>query len=155
MAYRGGYGVIAHGRSQFGAAASGIEPRFKRVSSPYDGQIKVPRPFIWPTFEIYFFSSSFDFHEGPPEGFDFEVSENGGTDFLSVFDLASPYSIDWRLKDGQTVWVKIQKLTGKWPEGSEIIIRSTMHDEFGQEVTKEVPVLWTDPDSFPYGPGAP
>lgn len=154
MSNIGGYGLIANGRSQYGAAASWIEPRFNRISMPEDGRHNVPLDFVWLTFELYFFSSFIVTEKGPQADFDFEISEDGGLNFTSIYALGSPYDFVVKFKDGQTIWLKIRKLNGDWPPQTEILIRTTAHDEFEQQITKVEPVRWSDPSSFPYGPGA-
>jgi len=154
MAYRGGYGAVANGRSQYGSAASDIEPRFNRVSTPVDEQQYVSVGHTWLIFELYSFSSFFVM-DTPQVDFDFEISENGGIDYASVYAVGSPYTIDIKFKDGQTAWIKIVKIIWEWAGGAKIVIRTTLYDEFDQPITKVTPLRWDDPGSFPYGPGVP
>lgn len=139
MKMTGGLGNIAHGRHQYGAAASDVEPRFY-VSDPSDGAHNVSLE-KWIEFEVYYFSSFPD--EFSPEilalPVPFEISEDGGATY--EFANVAPYSVIWRYKDGQTLWVKIRK-AAPWATQAEVVIRSTYPDEFGQAVTKVVPVTW-------------
>lgn len=153
MSYIGGYGFVAHGRSQYGAASSEIEPRFNYISVPGDNQHNVPVDHAWLTFELYFFSSFIVTEKGPQIDFDFEISEDGGLVYTSIYAGASPYEYSVVFKDGQTIWVKVRKTTGNWPARSKIMIRTILHDEFEQAAVKTYPVRWENPTSFPYGPG--
>ena len=135
MSY-GGYGIAALGRHEFGGSASDIEPRFNQISRPVDGELDVPVT-QWITYEVYYYSSS------PPltaaDGLLIEISEDGGDTYADT--SLAPYTQTVRVKDGQTIWIKILK-TGDWPEGEEIIIRHTAPDEYGNAVSKEYPVRW-------------
>lgn len=144
MVYRGGYGADAYGRSQYGSAASEIEPRFNERSTPVDESINVPESHRWLLYELYFYSSSIVMVD-PPNDFNIEISENGGVDYVSVYDAGTPYTVDIRFKDGQTVWIRIEKTDGDWAGGAQIIIKTTLTDEFGQPITKVTPVRWEAP----------
>lgn len=132
----GGFGSVASGRSQFGSAESDVEPRSNRASDPSDGAHNVAST-KWLTYEVYYYSST------PPltaaEGLLIEVSEDAGATFTDA--TGAPYDLTVRVKDGQTLWIKILR-TGLWPNNSEIVIRTTAPDEFGNPVTDTYPVRW-------------
>lgn len=134
---RGGYGISALGRSEYGNAKSDIEPRFS-ASIPLDGQLRVPVNQVV-KFEVYGYSSVIDI-----PNIRLEISENGGASYSPAFDgtnFLSPYTGKIRRPDGQRLWIYISK-TGNWSIRAEIIIRFTGTDEYGQEATRTVPVKW-------------
>lgn len=131
----GGWGQTAWGQHEFGDGQSVIEPRFN-ASDPLDGALNVSRE-KWVEFEVYYFSCF------PAETLTtlavFDISEDGGDTYLSA--EAPPYTLMRRFIGGHTVWVKIIKV-GLWAPEEEIVIRTTLPDEFGQEITKNLPVRW-------------
>ncbi len=143
----GGYGHLAYGRHKFGAQDSkdfqyptpqSLGPRFNG-SKPQAGAYAVPRT-QWITYELYYFSSSLGIDLNLfPSALPVEISEDGGTTWASA--ATSPYTLTARFKDGQTLWIKIVK-DSMWADDSQIIIRTTMPDEFGQVITDELPVRW-------------
>lgn len=135
MGFKGGYGVAAFGRHQYGAPASVIEPRFN-VSNPTSGAHNVALT-RWVTFEIYNYSSYLDLDALP---YPIEVSEDGGITY--EYADVSPYSCTIRQKDGQTVWIKILK-SSLWTNNATVVIRVTGTDEYGQEITHTFPVKWS------------
>ena len=131
----GGYGQAANGRSQFGSAASDIEPRYE-ISRPARGQRNVPRD-IWITFRIYYYSSFPDLYG---EGLSIAISEDSGATFLDASQ--APYELTYRPRGGQSIWVKIRKIDGILAENSEIVIRYEGKDEFLQDPTDNALKRW-------------
>lgn len=137
----GGWGMTPWGRSQWGNAASDIEPRFY-TSTPIDHQTNVRRNQVT-RFTTYCYSSFVD------ESCDLfvEVSENGGISYAPVFlngAFVDPYNgseSKIRRVDGQQLRVYVQN-SNPWNANSQVVFRVTMTDEFGQEATKTVPVVW-------------
>ena len=138
MAY-GGFGQAAFGRHQYGSEASVIEPRFN-ASFPTDGQQNTPLD-VWLEYEIYYFSS-FPNPDDPAVtalSYPVEISEDGGSTWM--YGNVAPYTTTIRHKDGQTVWIKVVK-DSDWTDNQEIVVRTTYPDEFGQSITKTLPVRW-------------
>ena len=131
----GGWGHAAWGESEWGNRQSVVEPRFN-VSSPLDGTPNVSRE-VWLEYEIYYYSSfPYDITSSPAV---FEISEDAGATFVSA--ESSPYALTQRFLGGHRLWIKVVK-TGLWTASTEVIIRTTLPDEFGQVITKELPVRW-------------
>lgn len=130
----GGYGQAASGRHQFGSPESCIEPRLEDVFPPDESTGISVKTYI--NFEVYYYSSILDFQGDTL----IEISENAGVDYVVVEE--PNYQLSYCMRDSQTVWVRIQKLNGFWPSNMEIKVRFTGFDEFGQTVSKEVPVMW-------------
>lgn len=132
----GGWGQIAWGQHEVGAGQSTVEPRFN-WSQPSDGKQNVPRD-SWLEFEVYYFSSfPADVLDNPAF---FEISEDGGQSYVSA--EAAPYTLLREFIGGHILWVKIVK-TGLWTASAEVVIRTTLPDEFGQAITKELPTRWS------------
>lgn len=131
----GGWGQAAWGQHEWGNAQSVIEPRFN-FSDPRDGKHNVSRE-VWLEYEMYYYSS-FPAQTLANPGV-FEVSEDGGGTFNSA-ELA-PYALTMRFLGGHKVWLKLVK-TGLWAPSAEVVVRTTLPDEFGQAITKELPVRW-------------
>ena len=131
----GGWGQVAWGQHQCGAPASVIEPRFY-TSLPPDGAYNQSRESVL-EYEVYYYSSFPAETDASPAIF--EISENGGV--LYVDAQSPPYALTYRFLGGHTLWVKIVK-SGLWAVDSEIIIRTAIPDEFGQPITKELPIRW-------------
>lgn len=131
----GGYGQVAWGQHQCGAPASAIEPRFY-VSVPVDGAYNQSRESIL-EYEVYYYSSFPVDSEVSP--LVFEISEDGGGSYADATE--APYTLRYRFLGGHTLWVMIVK-EGLWAQDSEIVIRTTGLDEFGQSITKDLPVRW-------------
>jgi hypothetical protein len=131
----GGWGQVAWGQHQYGAPASDIEPRFY-ASYPADGAYNRSRESVL-EYQVYYHSSF------PAElllgTVLFEISENGGGAYSDA--QVSPYALTYRFLGGHTLWVKIVK-SGLWARDSEIVVRTTCEDEFGQTITKEFPIRW-------------
>lgn len=135
MTLAGGWGQVAWGQHEWGAGQSAIEPRFN-LSDPIDGTYNVSRE-VWVEYEMYYYSS---FPVDSPESLAvFEVSEDGGATYNSA--ALAPYALTTRFLGGHRLWVKIVK-TGLWADDAEIILRTTVNDEFEQEITKELPIRW-------------
>lgn len=135
MTLAGGWGQVAWGQHEWGAGQSVIEPRFN-LSDPVDGKYNVSRE-VWIEYEMYYYSS---FPVDSPESLAvFEVSEDGGASYNPA--VGAPYALTTRFLGGHRLWVKIVK-TGLWADDAEIILRTTVNDEFGQEITKELPIRW-------------
>jgi len=131
----GGWGHAAWGECEWGNKQSAVEPRFN-VSSPLDGTPNVARD-VWLEYEVYYYSSfPYDITSNPAV---FEISEDAGSTFSSA--ESSPYTLIQRFLGGHRLWVKIVK-TGLWTPSTEVIIRTTLPDEFGQSITKDLPVRW-------------
>ena len=73
------------------------------------------------------------------DGLAIQISEDGGDTWADAF--SAPYTTTVRVKNGQTLWVKILK-TGDWTDQSQVVIEHTSPDEYGNETTKEYPVRW-------------
>lgn len=136
---RGGFGIAAYGRSEYGNAKSDIEPRYS-ASTPYNGERNVPlEHFI--KFEVYGFSSVIDI-----PNIRLAVSEDSGETFNPAFDgtdFLAPYTGKIRRPDGQRLWMYIYK-TGLWPVRTKIVVQFEGTDEYGQEATANIPVKWAE-----------
>lgn len=142
----GGYGLIAHGRHKYGARDSLdfdiipqiLGPRFN-ASSPLDGAHNVSRN-RWVTFELYNYSSTFNYDDPSGDGnFPIEISEDGGSTW--EYANVAPYSCIIRARNAQIAWVRITK-SSLWTDNAEVVLRTSVLDEFGQDASKEFPVRW-------------
>lgn len=137
MTARGGYGLDAYGRHQYGNAASAVEPRFES-STPNDGQHNVPVTQAL-KFTTYCFSSFVDIPNTRVY-----VSEDGGGTFTLAFDgsvFLLPYTGRVRRADGQRIVCYVQKV-GNWPPNKKIVVRFGGADEFENEASKVFPRKW-------------
>lgn len=136
----GGCGIDACGRSECGNAKSDIEPRFS-FSRPLDQSKNNPRD-VFLKFDTYCFSSWMEIVPTTVE-----ISENSGVLFNPAFDGTNfifPYNgpnSKVRRPDSQLLSFWIEKV-GTWPPAAKIIIRLNGKDEFGQDATKALPVIW-------------
>jgi hypothetical protein len=135
-----GFGQNTFGRNQFGGIASEIEPRFVD-STPDDNETGVSVLFVAATTDIYCFSSRI-------QDVTIQISEDGGA-FVDAYvngSFVSPYNgsdsyVDFHQADPQRTIIKVEK-DSPWDENITVVVRVTATDEFGNEVTKEAPVLW-------------
>ena len=139
----GGYGLSSYGRSEYGHGKSDIEPRFD-TSVPLNHATHVPlSQFL--KFTTYCFSSWLDLSD-----LLIEISEDSGASFNPAYltgSFQSPYDgTNSRIfrPDSQRLTVMIEK-TALWTANTEVIIRFTGTDEFGQAVTSIIPVYWDAP----------
>lgn len=137
--YNGGLGISPCGRTECGNAQSVIEPRFLD-SVPQDQQrnVDVEQQL---KFITYCFSSWIDIPD-----ITVEISEDSGGSWLVAFDgtsFVSPYDgANSKIRrEGHAINFYIHK-TDVWPEGQKVLIRFSGADEFGQDATKETPVVW-------------
>lgn len=135
-----GLGVDSCGRSVCGSAFSTYEPRFE-VSVPADySRNNAVDAFL--KFDTYCFSSWIEV-----SGCVVEISEDGGFTYAVAFDGTSfiaPYAGSAnkvRRPDSQRLRFYIQK-SGLWPVRQRILVRLTAIDDFGEAVTKVVPITW-------------
>jgi len=146
MGVKGGYGIAAAGRSEFGNAESVIEARFS-ASRPPDRSVN-NRQDVWLRFTTYCYSSWI-----ATDDILVEISENNGLTYNLAFDgvaFLPPYDVylgnpsrSFR-PDGQQIVFLFFK-NGLWPTNQTVKIRFTGTDEFGQQATKETPVIWPNP----------
>lgn len=140
----GGYGISPHGRSNYGNAASELEPRFFS-SNPTDGSVDVSVYATTIVFSVYCFSSTV-LDDGQLL---VEISENGGTSYADAYRneaFVAPYAgsrsrIDFQVANPQELMIYVHK-SAPWANDKEIRVRVTILDEFGNEATKEAPVVW-------------
>ncbi len=146
MTRMGGYGHLAHGRHKYGGADSldfqdppqALGPRFSHAL-PLDGAHNVPLT-QWIVYDLYYYSSSPGFDYTNPSSTPLtEISEDEGVTWFDA-DVA-PYTTTYNFVDGQTLRVRITK-SADWTDDSEILIRTTMPDEYGQPATNTLPVRW-------------
>lgn len=141
MTYLGGCGIDSCGRSECGNAKSDIEPRFsfsrptdKSRNNPVESQLK---------FDTYCFSSYLE-----DQNLVVEISEDGGGIFNLAFDhgvFVAPYDgVNSKVRhfDSQTLTFWVHK-TALWPIRTKIVIRLTGEDEYGNPVSKTVPLKWS------------
>jgi hypothetical protein len=139
--YRGGYGIIAFGQSEYGNAQSTIEPRFLG-SRPADRAFNVPVTEVVIKFTNFSYSSWVDISTVLVE-----VSEDAGLTYAPAFQteaFVAPYNgaqSKWRRPEGHSMSFYIHK-TAVWPIGTKVLVRFTGTDEFGQTSTKSSPVMW-------------
>jgi len=139
-----GFGQLSWGRFEFGAAKSDIEPRYDE-SVPVDASTgwKVFESVI--RFEVYGFSSRVQ----DDNVFQIEISEDGGGAWVDAYAskaFVAPYNgsgsrIDFHQIDPQKCTVYLER-TSLWPEETEIYVRVTAQDGYGNVSTKETPVKW-------------
>lgn len=138
--YRGGYGIAPYGQTEYGGPKSDIEARF-HTSRPHDKALNVPVN-EWLTFTTYCYSSWIDI-----EDILLEISEDNGVSYSLAFDgtvFLPPYGgahSKVRRTDGHTIKFWIEKV-GDWPVSETVKIRFTGADEYGQQASKEIPVVW-------------
>lgn len=143
MGVKGGYGVSALGRSEFGHAESVIEARFS-TSQPVD-KSRNNSIYAWIRFVTYCYSSWISVDDVL-----IEISEDNGASYSVAFDgtaFISPYNganSRYFRPDGQRLVFLITK-NGVWVRGTTVKIRFTGPDEYGQPATKEIPVYWPEP----------
>jgi hypothetical protein len=138
MLIRGGYGLDAYGRHQYGNRSSDVEPRFE-LSVPLDGQHNVPVTQAL-KFATYYFSSFSD-----TSNILVYISENAGSTFVLAFDgttFQAPYAGRIRRVTGQRLTCYITKTTN-WTVNQKIVVRFVGADDFGNEATKIAPKKWT------------
>lgn len=142
----GGFGQVGFGRSKFGQATSDYEPRFVD-SDPTDAETNISSYYQPIRFSMYCFSSRVQY--GSDSDLLVEISENGGTSYVSAYEdgaFVSPYNgsdsgIDAQQADPQRFTMMIHK-TAIWTNDAEIRIRVTASDEYGNVATKVTPVEW-------------
>lgn len=143
MTYLGGCGIDSCGRSECGNANSDIEPRFS-FSRPTDKSHNNP-PEVQLKFDTYCFSSYLD--ENDPS-LTVEISEDAGLTYNIAYASCAfvvPYdgvNSKVRHSDGQTLVFWIHK-TNNWPSRAKVLIRLTGEDEYGNPVSKTLPVKWS------------
>jgi len=142
----GGNGRAAFGRHKYGghdsedfqATPEAMEPRFNK-SRPLDGALHVSLE-QWITFELYNYSSTFNKNDPAGDGmYPIEISEDGGTTWADA--NVAPYTCLIRPLDGQITWFKIRKASD-WTDDTEVVIRTNVMDEYGQDATDTFPVRW-------------
>jgi len=131
-----GFGFTSYSKSIFGNAFSITKPRFNHISKPIDGDVDVSVD-TWLTYEVYYYDSKMPLTV--EDGVAIQISEDGGNTYSNAF--SNPYTTTIREKDGNTCWVKILR-AGSFPKGVTVIIRHTAPDNFGNVVTKDIPVRW-------------
>jgi len=135
-----GFGHAQFGRSQYGGMLSDIEPRFIS-SNPVDESTGVSILYVALQTSVYCFSSRI-------QDITVEVSENGG-DFIDAYvngSFISPYNasdsyVDFHQADPQETIIKIEKDV-PWDTNITVVVRITAYDQFGNQATKESPVVW-------------
>lgn len=141
MTYFGGCGIDSCGRSECGNAKSDIEPRFS-FSRPVDKSRNNPLE-VQLKFDTYCFSSYL-----VEQLLTVEISEDAGLTYNMAYELGAfvaPYdgaNSKVRHTDGQTLAFWIHK-TDLWPIRTKILIRLTGEDEYGNPVSKTLPVKWS------------
>lgn len=143
----GGYGQVAFGQCELGQAKSDIEPRYSE-SFPSDGATNVSIYDRFIRFDVYGFSSRIQ----ADSTLLVEISENAGVSYVSAYEtnaFVAPFNggasrIDVHLSKPNAIIVVLEK-TGPWADETEIKVRVTGKDEYGQEATKETPIIWGGP----------
>lgn len=135
-----GLGTDSCGRCVCGNAYSEHEPRFE-VSLPADhSRNNSLDAFL--KFDTYCFSSWLEQADCLVE-----ISENSGLTYSVAYvgsAFVAPYNgVDSKVcrPDSQRLRFYIQKIF-RWPVRQHIKIRLTVSDDYGESVTKTVPVLW-------------
>lgn len=137
----GGFGITPWGQCEWGNSKSDLEARFEE-SFPVDGQANVDT-LEWTRFTVYTYSSWLD-----EKAVKIEISEDSGETYTVAYEdgvFKPPYdeaSNRVRRPDGHRLSFWIRK-TDAWVNRSKIILRFTGSDEFGQEATKVIPVVWS------------
>ena len=138
---KGGYGLASFGRSEYGNAASAVEPRYS-YSNPSDHQVNVPRDQFL-EFTSYYFSDWTELDE-----IAIEISEDSGVTFLPAMSLGQVFQAPYDgsnskifRSDSQRITVIIDK-TLLWVQAGRVIVRFTGLDEHDQAATKAPPVYW-------------
>lgn len=140
----GGFGNTAFGQNEFGQATSALEPRFED-SSPSDGATGVSIYDVVVNFTVYGFSSRVQ----TDDSLLVEVSEDGGSTYVDAYKegaFVSPFDgsnseVDDHQSHPNALLIRLHK-TSTWTDEKEIRVRTTGYDEYGQEATKETPVIW-------------
>lgn len=147
MGSKFGFGHVGFGRANYGQSSSEYEPRYSS-SDPTDGETGVSEYKEAIRFSMYCFSSRVQWESG--SGCLIEISENGGTSYVSAYEdgaFVSPFDgslsrVYPQDEDSQSFEIVIAKSSGLWADGQEIRIRVTAEDEYGNAATKETPVEW-------------
>jgi hypothetical protein len=140
MSYPTGLGIEACGRSVYGNSYSEYEPRYE-VSRPVDKSKNNPRDVVL-KFTTYIFSSWLK-----TGACVVEISEDSGATYAVAYDgtaFLAPYNdllSKVRRPDSQRLDFYIQK-TAQWPIKKKIYVQLTAVDDFGDAVTKTLPVTW-------------
>ena len=140
MSYLGGCGIDSCGRSECGNAKSDIEPRFL-LSHPGDYSRNNPLS-TQLKFSTYLFSSFLAKSE-----LLVEISEDYGVNYVTAYSMSTfvaPYNgVNSKVyyEDGQVLTFQIMK-TSNWLQHSKVMIRLTGEDEYGNLVSKTLPVTW-------------
>ncbi len=138
--YRGGYGITGWGRFEYGNAKSDIEARYLD-SVPFDHQTDVSTE-VLVHFTTYCFSSWIDIST-----IRVDVSEDDGVVFVPCFDgtvFVAPYdgaASKILRPNSQEIKIFVQK-TARWTASTRVVFRFTGRDEFGQDATKDIPIVW-------------
>lgn len=140
----GGFGQVGFGRFEAGQAGSDIEPRFE-LSIPGDGSSNVGTFKTIISCDIYCFSSRVQ----EDNVLYVEISSNGGGSYIDAYKdgsfvgiyNGSKSRIDFQQSDSQQCIIYIHRLV-LWPRETQIVIRVTAQDEYGNVSTKEVPLKW-------------
>jgi hypothetical protein len=136
-----GLGIDSCGRFECGGAKSDIEPRFY-FSHPLD-KSKNNNVDVFLKFETYCFSSFIEL-----DALTVTISENNGMTFNPAYvagSFVAPYNgteSKVRHSSPQMLAFWIQK-TADWPVRTKIMINVSGMDDFGNEVSKTVPVTWS------------
>jgi hypothetical protein len=137
-----GFGKLAFGRHNFGAAESRFEPRFYS-SIPVDGSSGISVYETTISFIVYGFSSLIDL-----DSLHLRISEDDGGSYVDAYDAGSfvaPFNganSGIQRKDGQQTVFRIHKSAGSWADEQVIRVEVTVDDSYGDEATKETPVVW-------------
>jgi hypothetical protein len=140
MSYPGGLGIEACGCAIFGNSYSEYEPRFE-TSHPLDKSKHNSRDVVL-KFTTYCFSSWLE-----TGACVVEISEDAGFSSATAYNgtaFVAPYNDTLskvRRPDSQRLVFYIQK-TSQWPIKKKIYIRLTAVDDFGDAVSKTIPVTW-------------
>jgi len=140
MSYPGGLGIDACGRSVFGNSYSLYEPRYE-ISHPVDKSKNNPRDVVL-KFTTYLFSSWLE-----SGACVVKISEDSGATYAVAYDgsaFLAPYTgalSKVSRPDSQRLDFYIQK-TSQWPIKKKIYVQLTAVDDFGDAVTKVLPVKW-------------
>ena len=140
MSYPGGLGIDACGRSVFGNSYSEYEPRFE-YSYPLDKSKGNPRD-VALKFTTYCFSSWLK-----TSACTVRISEDAGVTYATAHNgtvFVAPYNgTQSRVvrPDSQRLVFYIQK-TSLWPAKARVYIQLTGTDDFGDLVSKTLPVTW-------------
>jgi hypothetical protein len=140
MSYPTGLGIEACGRAVYGNSYSEYEPRYE-VSRPVDKSKNNPRDVVL-KFTTYSFSSWL-----ASTACVIEISEDSGATYAVAYNgtaFLAPYNdalSKVRRPDSQRLDFYVQK-TSQWPIKKKIYVQLTAVDDFGDAVTKTLPVKW-------------